>query len=180
MVEAGSLIVRRNPNIPIARMVERQDHRPYRRYSRDPAYLNAIPLLGAVDFAGDRTIIIVPMLKENTPVGGVGIFRQEVRPFTDKQVTLVQNFAAQAVIAIENTRLLNELRQRTDDLRIWSNKQRPRKCCVSSVASPGEIEPVFKAMLDNATRICEAKSELSISLKTTISDRSIAAPWYRR
>ena len=100
----------------------------------------------------------VPMLKDNEVVGQIAIYRQEVLPFTDKQIEVVKNFAAQAVIAIENTRLLNELRQRTDDLSEALEQQTATSQVLQVISSsPGELEPVFEAMLANAVRICEAK-----------------------
>jgi len=118
----------------------------------EQAYLEGDPgFVALVDLAGARTILVVPILRDNELVGALNIFRQEVRPFSDKQVDLVKNFASQAVIAIENARLLNELRE--------SLQQQTATADVLKVisSSPGALEPVFQAMLGNALHICESK-----------------------
>jgi class 3 adenylate cyclase len=153
------------PNTATARAIRtgRPIHIPDIR--QEKGYLEGDPMLVAgADQAGIRTLLAVPMVHNKVSIGSIGIYRTEVRPFTDKQIALVTNFAAQAVIAIENARLLNELRQRTNDLTERTadlTEALEQQTATSEVlqvisSSPGDLEPVFATMLENATRVCEA------------------------
>jgi GAF domain-containing protein len=138
--------------LPLARVARTKAVVHIPDLAADEAYLDRDPrMIALVDSGGARSLLTVPMLKEQELVGAIAIYRREVRPFTDKQIALVTSFASQAVIAIENTRLLNELRE--------SLQQQTATSEVLQVisSSPGELEPVFNAMLENALRICEAK-----------------------
>ena len=129
------------------------------------SYIERDPrMVEAVEIGGIRSVVGVPLIKDHELIGLIGIYRQEVRPFAAKQIEVLTNFAAQAVIAIENARLLNELRHRTDDLgkrTIDLSEALEQQTATSEVlqvisSSPGDLKPVFQTMLENATRICEA------------------------
>ena len=145
-------MVRDHQHMPLGRVARTKEVVHIPDLTTEQTYIDRYPrMVDLVETSGARSLLTVPMLKNYEIIGAIGIYRQEVRPFTDKQIELVQNFASQAVIAIENTRLLRELRE--------SLQQQTATSEVLQVisSSPGELEPVFQAMLANATRICEAK-----------------------
>jgi signal transduction histidine kinase len=154
----GGVVRHPHPDVPLNRVIRTKEVLHIADVRNEQSYIDRDPRFSElVDIAGARTLLLVPMLKDDKLVGAFAIYRREVRPFGSKQIELVRNFAAQAVIAIENARLLKELRQRTNDLSEALRHQTGSAGILRVIASsPTDVGPVLSAIVESACELCEA------------------------
>ena len=180
-------VVADHSGVPLARVADTREVQHVADVALEQGYIDRDPaFVGLVELGGARTLIVVPMLKESELVGAIAIFRQEVRPFTDKQIDLVSNFASQAVIAIENVRLLTELRARTDELGQSVEELRALGEVSQAVNSTLDLQTVLSTIVAKAVQLSdtdggsiyvhdEAQQEFQLQANYGMSDDLIAA-----
>jgi signal transduction histidine kinase/CheY-like chemotaxis protein/HAMP domain-containing protein len=180
-------VIHPGPQIPLGRLVQTREVIQVADVTEDPGYLKGYqPIVRLADVGGGRTLLLVPMLKENVLVGAISIYREEVLPFSEKQTELVSNFASQAVIAIENVRLLTELRARTDELGQSVEELRALGEVTQAVNSTLDLQTVLSTIVSKAVQLSdtdagsiyvhdEMRQEFELQANYGMSDDLIAA-----